>query len=64
MSDRSVAQIPQLSSECTGSRCQNLLAESFPTAASAIEAEVQEAVAIYGGDAIAALRITLSPTHF
>jgi hypothetical protein len=30
-----------------------------PTAANAIEDEVQEALAICGGDAIAALRITL-----
>jgi hypothetical protein len=35
-----------------------------PTAADAIEDEVQEAVAICGGDAIAALRITLIANAF
>jgi hypothetical protein len=35
-----------------------------PTAADAIEDEVQEALAICGGDAIAALRITLIANAF
>ena len=35
-----------------------------PTAADAIEGEVQEALAICGGDAIAALRITLIANAF
>ena len=35
-----------------------------PTAANAIEDEVQEALAICGGDAIAALRITLIANAF
>jgi hypothetical protein len=36
----------------------------FPTAVDAIEDEVQEAFAICGGDAIAALRITLIANAF
>ena len=35
-----------------------------PTAADVIEDEVQEALAICGGDAVAALRITLIANHF
>ena len=38
--------------------------DRFPTAADAIEDEVQEALAICGGDAIAALRITLIANAF
>ena len=38
--------------------------DRFPTAADAIEDEVQEALAICGGDAIAALRITLIADAF
>ena len=39
-------------------------ANRSPTAADAIEDEVQEALAICGGDAIAALRITLIANAF
>ena len=38
--------------------------DRFPTAADTIEDEVQEALAICGGDAVAALRITLIADAF
>src|SRR3984957_10340070 len=60
MADRSTARISQLSAECIRDpRVRTRRTNPSPTAANAIEDEVQEALAICGGDAIAALRITL-----
>ena len=65
MADRSTAQIFQSSAECMRDpRDRTRSHEPFPTAADAIEDEVQEALAICGGDAIAALRITLIANAF
>jgi hypothetical protein len=65
MADRNTARIFQLPAE----RIRDPVSEpartnSSPTAADAIEDEVQEALAICGGDAIAALRITLIANAF
>jgi hypothetical protein len=65
MADRNTARIFQLPAE----RIRDPVSEpartnSSPTAADAIENEVQEALAICGGDAIAALRITLIANAF
>jgi|GEM_PF-1923051 hypothetical protein len=46
-----------------GSLCQNPPARTLP-AANAVEDKVQEALTICGGDAIAALRITLIANTF
>ena len=65
MADRNTARIFQLPAE----RIRDPVSEPArtnpsPTAADAIEDEVQEALAICGGDAIAALRITLIANAF
>ena len=66
MASRSTAPISQLSAECIGISVSEPARTnaSSPTAADAIEDEVQEALAICGGDAIAALRITLIANAF
>ena len=65
MADRSTARIVRLSAECIGNpRVKTRPHEPFPDRADAIEDEVQEALAICGGDAIAALRITLIANAF
>ncbi len=65
MADRNTARIFQLPAE----RIRDPVSEPArtnpsPTAADAIEDEVQEALAICGGDVIAALRITLIANAF
>ena len=47
-----------------GSPCQTPPARTLPRPPDAVEDEVQEALAICGGDAIAALRITLIANAF
>jgi hypothetical protein len=67
MADRSTARISQLSAECImhkGPVSEPARTNPSPTAANAIEDEVQEALAICGGDAIVALRITLIANAF
>ena len=65
MADRSTAPISQLSAECIRDPVSEpARTNPSPTAADAIEDEVQEALAICGGDAIAALRITLIANAF
>ena len=65
MADRSTARIPQLSPECIRDPVSEpARTNPSPTAANAVEDKVQEALAICGGDAIAALRITLIANTF
>jgi hypothetical protein len=65
MADRSTARIFQSSAECIRDPVtEPARTNPSPTAADAIEDEVQEALAICGGDAIAALRITLIANAF
>ena len=59
------SHVPPSSAECIGIPVsETSRAHPSPTAADAIEDEVQEALAICGGDAIAALRITLIANAF
>jgi hypothetical protein len=65
MASRSTPRIFQSSAECIGIPVSEpARTNPSPTAADAIEDEVQEALAICGGDAIAALRITLIANAF
>jgi hypothetical protein len=66
MADRSTARIPQLSAECIRDPCVRTRPHDpfSDRPANAVEDKVQEALAICGGDAIAALRITLIANTF
>ncbi len=65
MADRNTTRISQLSAECIRDPCvESARTNPSPTAANAVEDKVREALAICGGDAIAALRITLIANTF
>jgi hypothetical protein len=65
MADRSTTRIPQLSAECIRIPVSEpARTNPSPNAANEVEDKVQEALAICGGDAIAALRITLIANTF